>query len=55
MLTYTSVLAQFMFVGRTIRSDSSARYLWTSSWSEGLRGICTTDQWRSTTGDVTPL
>jgi len=44
-----------MFVDRTIRAYSSTRYLWTSSWGEGLRCICTTGQWRSRTGDVTSL
>jgi len=44
-----------MFVDRTIGSDSSTRHLWTSSWGEGLRRICTTDQWRSRTGYVTSL
>jgi len=29
---------------RTIRSDSSTRNLWTSSWGEKLRRICTTEQ-----------
>jgi len=44
-----------MFVDRTVCANFSTRYLWTSSWGEGLRRICTTDQWRSTTGDVTSL
>jgi len=44
-----------MFVFRAIRTDSTTRYLWTSSWGEGLRCICTTGQWRSTNGDVTSL
>jgi len=33
-----------MFVDRTIRTDYSTRRLWTSSWGERLRCICTAGQ-----------